>query len=286
MAAPTALELDVLAEGFRLLEGPRWRNGRLWVSDIFGCNVHTIGVDGSTALAAEVPGQPSGLGFLPDGTLLIASMTDRRVLRLEDGGLVCHAELGPLVTGDLNDMVVDVQGRAYVGNLGFDVFGGAEYRNANLIMVSPDGAPQIVAEDVEVPNGTAILPGSEVMIMAETKGHRLTAFNINPDGTLYDRRVFADLGDLGPDGICLDQDGAVWLGAFDEGVFVRVLEGGTITHRIDVGDRRAVACQLGGGDRRTLFCLTCEGTWDEIRTGRSHARVEVTKVEVPGAGSP
>ena len=286
MAAPTALKLDVLAEGFRLLEGPRWCDGRLWVSDIFGRTVHTIGVDGSTALVAQVPGQPSGLGFLPDGTLLIASMTDRRVLRLEDGDLVCHADLGPLVTGDLNDMVVDAQGRAYVGNLGFDVFGGAEYRNANLIMVSPDGAPQIVAEDVEVPNGTAILPGGEVMIMAETKGHRLTAFNINPDGSLYGRRVFADLGDLGPDGICLDQEGAVWLGAFDEGVFVRVLAGGTITHRIDVGDRRAVACQLGGDDHRTLFCLTCEGTWDEIRTGRSHARVEVTKVDVPGVGSP
>ncbi len=183
-------------------------------------------------------------------------------------------------------MVVDAQGRAYVGNMGFDVWGGADFKPASLVMVSPSGEAQVVAEGIEIPNGTVIVPGGETLVMAETWGHRLTAFNIEPDGTLRDRRVFADLGDYNPDGICLDQDGAIWVAAFDYGVFLRVLEGGAVTHRVEVGDCRAVACQLGGEDGRTLFCLTCEGTWDEIRTGRSRARVEVVTVEVPGAGSP
>ncbi len=251
-----------------------------------GCKVHTIGLDGTVETVVEVPNRPSGLGFLPDGTPLIASMQDRRLLRLEDGGLVCHAELNSLVTGDLNDMVVDAQGRAYVGNIGFDVFGGADYRSANLVMVSPAGAARVVAEALEIPNGTVILPGGDVLIIAETWGHRLSAFNFNPDGTLSDRRLFADMGEYGPDGICLDQEGAIWVSALDQGDFLRVLEGGAITDRIDVGDCRAVACQLGGEDGRMLFCLTCEGTWEEIRTGQAHARVEVVPVDVPGAGSP
>jgi sugar lactone lactonase YvrE len=256
------------------------------MSDMFGGKVHTVGMDGMVETVADVSAQPSGLGFMPDGTLLIASMKDRSLLRLEDGNLILHAQLGSLVTGDVNDMVVDAQGRAYVGNFGFDLFGGADYRNANLVMVSPTGEAQVVVEELEFPNGTVILPGGEVLIMAETWGHRLSAFNINSDGTLSDRRVFADLGEYGPDGICLDQEGAIWISAFNHGDYLRVLEGGAITHRVDVGDRRAVACQLGGEDGRTLFCLTYDGTLNEICTGQAKARVEVTTVDVPGAGSP
>ncbi len=277
---------ETLAEGFGYLEGPRWRDGRLWMSDFIRSKVFTLGPDGDVEPVVEVPGSPSGLGFLPDGTPLIVSMKDQRVLRLEDGELVCHAELGPLVTGEANDMVVDAQGRAYVGNFGFDLLGGAEYRTANLVMVSPAGEAQVVADELDFPNGTVILDGGEVLVVAETFGHRLTAFDVASDGTLSNRRMFADLGEYGPDGICLDQEGAIWASAFDHGVFMRVLEGGTITHRVDVADRRAVACQLGGSDGRTLFCLTCEGTWEEICAGKAHARVEVTTVDVPGAGSP
>ena len=286
MSRKPDFETETLAEGFGFLEGPRWRDGRLWMSDSFGGQVFILDPDGGVETVVEVPGRPSGLGFLPDGTPLIVSMKDRRVLRLENGELVCHAELAPLVTGDANDMVVDAQGRAYVGNLGFDIFGGADYRNANMIMVSPAGEARVVAEEVEFPNGTVILPGGEVLVVAETFGHRLTAFDVASDGTLSNRREFADLGDYGPDGICLDQEGAIWVGAFNHGEFLRVLEGGIITHRIDVGDRRAVACQLGGSDGRTLFCLTCEGTWEEICAGKSRARVETATVDTPGAGSP
>ena len=282
--APT--KTKVLAEGFTLLDGPRWRKDRLFMSDILGGKVYSVGLDGSVEMVVEVPGQPSGLGFLPDGTLLIASMKDRRLLRLEDGKLVCHAKLASLVTGDLNDMVVDASGRAYVGNFGFDVFGGADFKPANLVMVDREGDAEIVAEDLAVPNGSVITPDGKVMIVAETQGRRLTAFNINPNGKLSDRRVFADLGAYGPDGICLDQDGAVWVGAFYQSDFLRVTEGGTITHRIHVGNARAVACTLGGDNMRTLLCLTCEGTWEEIRDHRGHARVEITKVDVPGTGSP
>ena len=286
MIEDLALKTEALAEGFHLLEGPRWHEGRLWVSDIFGHKLHRIGLDGEVESLAEVPGRPSGLGFLPDGRPLIASMTDRRLLRLEEGELQLHADLSGLVSGDLNDMVMDAAGRAFVGNLGFDVWNGAPYRSANLVMVGPDGTARVVAEEMAVPNGSVILPDSATLVVAETKAHRLTAFTIAADGGLFDRRLFADLGPYGPDGICLDQEGAIWIGAFDEEVFLRIREGGEITHRIPVTGRRAVACQLGGPEGRDLFCLTCEGGWDEIRGGRGRARVELAKVEVPGAGSP
>lgn len=286
MSSKPAYKTERLAEGFRFLEGPRWHDNLLWVSDQFGRNVYTIDINGSVKTQVEVPECPSGLGFLPDGTPLIASMGDRRLLRLEDGDLIPHADLGPLVTGDINDMVVDAKGRAYVGNFGFDLYGGAEYQNTNLVMVSPSGEAQIVADEVEFPNGTVILPDAKTMVLAETWAHRLTAFDINSDGTLSNRRIFADLGEYNPDGICLDQEGAIWVSAFNHGQFLRVLEGGMVIDRIDIGDRRAVACQLGGDDGRLLFCLTCEGTWEQICTGRSRASVEVTTVAIPGAGSP
>ncbi len=286
MPGESAFKTEVLADGFEFLEGPRWRDGRLWMSDMFGGKVFTVDPDGGVETVVEVPGKPSGLGFLPDGTPLIVSMKDRRVLRLENGELTCHAELGPLVTGDANDMVVDAQGRAYIGNFGFDLFGGEDFRTANMVMVSPAGEVRVVAEEVKFPNGTVILPGGEALVVAESFGHRLTAYDVASDWTLSNRREFADLGEYGPDGICLDQEGAIWVGAFNHGDFLRVLEGGTITHRIDVADRRAVACQLGGSDGRTLFCLTLEGTWEEISAGQAHARVEVATVDIPGAGSP
>ncbi len=286
MSGQSTLNTEVLADGFEYLEGPRWRGGRLWMSDSFGGQVFTVSPDGGVETVVEVPGKPSGIGFLPDGTPLIVSMKDRRLLRLENGRLACHAELGPLVTGMTNDMVVDAQGRAYVGNFGFDLFGGEDFRPANIVMVSPAGEAKVVAEDVEFPNGTVILPSGEVMVVAETFGHRLTAFDVASDGMLSNRRLFADLGEYGPDGICLDQEGAIWVSAFNHGIFMRVLEGGTITHRIDRSDRHAVACQLGGSDGHTLFCLTCEGSWEEICAGKSRARVEVASVDIPGAGSP
>jgi len=277
---------ELLIDGFRFLEGPRWHEGRLWMSDMGGGKVYALSESGELEVLVEVPNDPSGIGFLPDGTPLIVSMKDRRLLRLEDGELVCHADLAPLVGEKPNDMVVDSLGRAYIGNFGFDIMAEADYAPANLVLVLPTGEARAVAEDLAFPNGTVILDGGETLVVAETLGNCLTAFDIAADGSLSGRRVYADLGDHDPDGICLDRDGGIWVSCFSQDVYLRVLEGGEVTDRAPVPGRRAVACQLGGSDGRTLFCLTCEDTWEEICAGGARARVETARVAVPGAGSP
>ncbi len=277
---------ELLVDGFRFLEGPRWHDGRLWMSDMGGGKVYTVSATGEVALVAEVLGDPSGLGFLPDGTPLIVSMRDRRLLRLEAGRLVCHADLAPLVGEKPNDMVVDQLGRAYVGNFGYDICAGAAFQPANLVLVLPAGEARVVAEDLAFPNGAVILDGGETLVVAESLANRLTAFDIAGDGSLSNRRLYADLGDQDPDGICLDRDGGIWVSSFDHDVYLRVLDGGEVTDRVPVPGRRAVACQLGGADGRTLFCLTCETSWDEVCAGGGRSRVETARVAVPGAGSP
>jgi sugar lactone lactonase YvrE len=194
--------------------------------------------------------------------------------------------LRPLVGEKPNDMVVDRLGRAYIGNFGYDIMAGADYEPANLVLVLPTGEARVVAEDLAFPNGAVILDGGETLVVAESVGGRLTAFDIVTDGSLSGRRVYADLGDQTPDGICLDQEGGIWVSSFEHDVYLRVLEGGEVTDRVPVPGRRAVACQLGGADGRTLFCLTCEVTWEEICAGGARARVETARVAVPGAGSP
>ncbi len=277
---------ELLIDGFRFLEGPRWHEGRLWMSDMGGGKVYTLSESGELDVLVEVPNDPSGIGFLPDGTPLIVSMQDRRLLRLEDGELVCHADLSALVGEKPNDMVVDRLGRAYIGNFGFDIEADADYEPANLVLVLPTGEARVVAEDLAFPNGTVILDGGETLVVGETLGHCLTAFDIAADGSLSGRRCYADLGEHDPDGICLDRDGGIWVSSFQHDVYLRVLEGGEVTDRVPVPGRRAVACQLGGADGRTLFCLTCEATWEEICAGGSRARVETARVAAPGAGSP
>lgn len=277
---------DILADGFKFLEGPRWHEDRLWVSDMFGGAVHTVDMQGRINTVAEVPARPSGLGFMPDGTVLISSMTDRTLLRMSGGTLSVHADLTPHVTGDINDLVVDAQGRAYVGNFGFDLFGDAAFQSATLVMVSPDGAATVVAHDLAFPNGSVIFAETGVLVVAESYGNRLTAFDIAEDGTLRDKRLFADLGDGDPDGICLDQEGAIWVSLVNQNAFARVRDGGEVTHRVSFENRLAVACQLGGPDGCSLFCLTTEGSWEDVAAGRSRSRIDVVTVDVPGAGSP
>ena len=276
----------LLIDGFRFLESPRWRDGRLWMSDMGGGRVYTLTEAGQVEPRAEVPNDPSGLGFLPDGTPLVVSMRDRRLLRLTNGEMTCHAELAPFLRERPNDMVVDRQGRAYVGEFGYDICAGEDPQPANLVLVSPNGEVRVVAEDLAFPNGAVILDGGRTLVVAESDGRRLTAFDIAADGSLSGRRLYADLNDQMPDGICLDQDGGIWVGSFEHDVFLRVLEGGEVTDRVPVPGRRAVACQLGGADRRTLYCLTCETSWDEVCAGQGRARVETARVAVPGADSP
>lgn len=276
----------LLRDGFRYLEGPRWRAGRLWMSDMWDGKVYALDPAGAAEVVAEVPNGPSGLGFLPDGTLLVVSMGDRRVLRLDDGRLACHADLSALSRERPNDMVVDRRGRAYVGDFGYDICAGAAMAPANLVLVLPSGEARVAAEDLAFPNGAVILDGGDTLVVAESLAGRLTAFEIAADGSLANRRLYADLGDQMPDGLCLDREGAIWVSSFEHDVFLRVRAGGEAVDRVPVPGRRAVACQLGGNDGRTLFCLTCETTWEEVCAGRGRARVETARVAVPGAGSP
>lgn len=279
--------LETLAEGFCFLEGPRWRDDRLWVSDMWGHAVHTVSLDGEVREIVKVPNRPSGLNFLPDGRLVIVSMADRRLLTLEDdGSLAPYADVSALVTADINDSVVDPDGGIYVGNFGYDLMGGAEPTLANLVRVTPDGQASVVADEMNFPNGTVITPDGATLICAETFGHLLTAFDRGADGALSNRRVWADLGERTPDGICLDAEGAIWVASFVSGEFVRVTADGKVTDVIEVPGKRAVACNLGGPDGRTLFALTFEGEMEEIASGEKKARVEVCTVDVGTSGSP
>lgn len=267
-------------------EGPRWHQGKLFFSDMFAQKVVAVDEKGRAETVVEVPERPSGLGWLPDGRMLIVSMHDKKLLRLDPDGLKVHADLAPHVGGNPNDMVVGPDGRAFVGNFGYDLFAGAPPKPATLVCVDPDGKARVVADDLGFPNGCAITPDGKTLIVAETFANTLTAFNLKADGSLSGRRFFAHLGDRQPDGICLDAEGAVWVSCFGQDEFIRVWEGGEIAARIDVKGRRAVACMLGGADRKTLYLLTCENTLEELSQGKSKARLETARVDVAGAGFP
>ena len=281
------LSLETLAEGFVFLEGPRWHDGKLWLSDMWGHTVYTLAEDGSRAAVANVPNRPSGINFMPDGTPVVVSMADRKLLRIgADGELSEHADISTLARYDINDTVFDEHGNIYVGHFGYDLFAGDEAKMASLILVQPDGKCSVVADDMNFPNGTVLANGGKTLICAETFGHVLTAFDRGADGALTNRRVWAELGERTPDGICLDLEGAIWVSSFMTDEFVRVREGGEVTHRIACAGKRAVACNLGGSDGKTLFAFTFAGELDQLASGEKNARVEVCRVEVPSAGSP
>jgi sugar lactone lactonase YvrE len=280
------LSTTVFAEDFVFLEGPRWRDNKLWLSDMHGHVVYTIGMDGKREKVVDVPGQPSGLGFLPDGTPLIVSMHDRKLMKLVDGKLELHADLSEICPYEINDMVVDKKGNAYIGNIGFDIFKKERFKPTNFVLVTADGAISEVATDLAVPNGPVITPDGKTLIVAESWAKKLSACDIEADGSLSNRRVFADLGDSAPDGICLDAEGAVWVAVFNQDHFIRVLEGGEITHRVKVLDRFPVACTLGGPDGCTLFGLTYQGSIQDIGKNKTASRIEIVHVDVPGSGSP
>ncbi len=274
----------ILLDGLMFPEGPRWHSGSLYFSDMHDGRVIRLGLDGQSETVVEVPGAPSGLGWLPDGRLQIVSMADRRLLRLDDDGLSEVADLGHLAPEQCNDMVVDGRGRAYIGNFGFDLHAGAQPCSTVLIKVEPTGEASVVAKDLGFPNGTVITPDGRTLIIAETFEKRLTAFDIADDGSLAKRREYARLEGL-PDGICLDAEGAVWVATPFRHEAVRVREGGEVTDRIAI-ESEAFACMLGGPERRTLFLCTAETSEPEAcRTQRSGA-IEIVEVDVPGAGLP
>jgi sugar lactone lactonase YvrE len=290
-------ELKNLAKGLQFLEGPRWHDGRLYVSDFYLRRVMAFDTDGRGELICEVPGQPSGLGFDADGRLLISSMNDRKLLRLGDDGLETVADLSDLAGGPLNDMIVDDKGRAFVGNFGSFLDDDEPIRPTVLIRVDPDGTATVVAEDVVFPNGTPITPDGQTMVVAESFAFRISAFDLDADGNLSNRREWARFGDppaestidavlaahgVIPDGMVMDAEGAVWAAdARDAGV-LRIREGGEIVERIDLGEDTGYAVALGGDDGRTLF-ITAAPPLGRLDPSEHHrSSLWSCRVDVPG----
>jgi sugar lactone lactonase YvrE len=270
------------AGGFVFGEGPRWRGGTLWLSDMHGEAVYSIVSSGEVTCRLALPGKkPSGLGFLPDGSVLVVSMTDRVLLRLAaDGTSAVHADLSGLVADELNDMVVAADGTAFVGSY------PSERGTGVLVRVTPDGQAHIAAGELDFPNGTGISADGRTLIVAESLGRRFTAFDLDEARNLSNRRVIAETGDAAPDGLALDAEGGIWAGYPLAREFRRVLPGGEVTDRISTGERMAIACVLGDDDRRTLFLLSAADWSAKALHGKRTGVIEQVRVRVPGAGLP
>ena len=280
MSAPEQFVTRTVASGIRFGEGPRWHDGQLWFSDFFDHAIKTLEPDGSLTVRHELDDRPSGLGWMPDGSLIAVAMTSRSVRRIApDGTQSLHADLGHIATFHCNDMVVDHLGRAYVGNFGFDLdaaitggdFAGelARYSGANLALVHPDGSTQVVATGLLFPNGMVI--ADDTLIVAESLGRRLTAFTISDDGSLSNQRTWAELGSAVPDGIALADDGQVWLADAGGPRCIRVREGGEVT-AIATTSQPCYACALDGG---RLYALTAASSLAVEASVSRTGRVEV-----------
>jgi sugar lactone lactonase YvrE len=291
-------ELSTLLENGHFFEAPRWRDGRWWVSDFYSYTVQTVDVDGNAETVLEVEGQPSGLGWMPDGALLVVSMTDHTILRRgETGAVTVHADLSEHCGGHLNDMVVDAAGRAYVGNFGWDLMGGEAPRAAVLVRVEPDGSASVFADDLVFPNGSVITPDGGTLIVAETFAGRLSAFDIESgERTIWQIGAEVPLGPVeemmaqgtyGPDGITLDAEGHVWAADGLAARVCRIAPGGEIVEEIAMPDGLGVfACQLGGEDGRTLVMCAAPDFYEHSRRAAREAVLLTTTVEIPHAGLP
>lgn len=279
--------LRTLMTGLVLGESPRWHDDRLWFSDWGAHEVVAVDLGGKSEVIVRGPSTPFCIDWLPDGRLLIVSGSERLLVRREsDGSLVPHADLRSLCDRPWNEIVVDGRGNAYINSIGFDLLAGEDVAPGILALVTPDGTARQVADGVSFPNGMVVTPDNSTLILAESYGNRLTAFDIEADGRLSNRRVWADLEGGFPDGICLDAEGAVWYGDVPNKRCVRVREGGEVLQTIDL-DRGCFACMLGGVDNRTLFMMAAEwrgptGMADGARTGQ----VLSVDAPAPGAGWP
>ena len=279
-------ELQVLMTGIAFGESPRWHDDRLWFCDWGAQELIAVDLEGRSEVIARVPSFPFCIDWLRDGRLLVVSAAERRLLRREpDGSMVMHTDLSRLSRHPWNDIVVDGRGDAYVGDIGFD-FPGGEFAPGLLALVTPDGSARQVADGVAFPNGLVVTPDNSTLILAESYANRLTAFDIDADGSLSNRRLWAGLDRGVPDGICIDAENAVWYADVPNMRCVRVREGGEVLQTIEL-DRGCFACMLGGADRKTLFMVARE--WrgpasmaDRERTGQ----VLTAKVSTPGAGWP
>jgi sugar lactone lactonase YvrE len=285
-----------LTGGIYFGEGPRWRDGRLWFSDFYAHAVKSVSPAGDLRTEFEIDDRPSGLGWMPDGSMLIVSMTKRQVLRrTPDGAIHVHADLGHIADFHCNDMVVDSAGGAYVGNFGFDLDVEiaargvpdvlANHAKAKLAYVAPDGTARVAVEDMSFPNGSVITPDGKTLILGETLGAVLTAFDIGAGGALSNRRVWAPTTPAVPDGICLDADGAIWVANPIAPQCVRIAKGGEVLEMIDTG-QPCFACMLGGEDGKTLFMLTAASSDHEAAASAQTGKILVAQVDSPRAGRP
>ncbi len=284
-----SVSLAPVVDGLAFAEGPRWHDDRLWFSDMHDHRVLTLDpTTGETEVVVEVPNRPSGLGWRPDGTLLVVSMTDRKLLAVRDGAVSEVADLHDVTDHDCNDMVVDGHGNAYVGNFGFDLHDpDADQRTTTLALVTADGEVRVVADELFFPNGCVITPAGDTLVVGESFGACLTAFDITDDGSLDNRREWARVRGAVPDGICLDADGAIWMASPVSHQVLRVAEGGEVLDEIRTNDeRQPFACMLGGTDRRTLYVCTAVDSEPESCRRLRAGRIEAIDVDVPGAGWP
>ena len=284
MMAP--IKLSCVLDGGHYFEGPRWHSGRLWFVDCMNRTLLSLGASGKCEQHAKVEDDtPCGLGHLPDGRLVVLTMFRKRLMTYADGQLSLYADLSGIAAGTIDDMIVDGLGRAYVGDLGFDLPPPAD-RGAvgRIILVMPDGATRVVADGLRFPNGIAISADNGRLVVAEMDGGCLADYDIEDDGSLRFRRRLGNM--KAPDGICLDRDGAVWVASFSEDAFIRLGRDGRELQRIEVAGRRAIACALGGEGRRTLFCLSAATSHEELRQRKSSARIDAVDVEIAGAGYP
>ena len=277
----------VILDGIVFPEGPRWRDGRLFFSDMHAHRVMSVTPRGKAEIVQECGTmRPSGIGWLADGRMIVVDMAGRKLVRVDGDRLVDHADLAPFAVDDCNDMVVDRRGRAYVGCVTRKRDADGRQLTTNIILAEPDGTVRLAASGLRFPNGSAISADGKTFIVAETFARRLTAFDIAADGTLGNRREFASVHPATPDGICLDAEGAAWVASPTTAEFLRVREGGEVVERILTPGRMAIACMLGGSDRRTLFLLTAVGTLEDINAGKTRGAIEAVGVEVAGAGWP
>ena len=291
-----ASQLRTLVEGGAYFEGPRWHDGRWWVSDFYRYGVFTVDAEtGNEEQVVEVEAQPSGLGWLPDGTLLIVSMRDHRLLRYAGGELSVHADLSEFCGGHLNDMVVSKEGRTYVGNFGFDLMAGEDGKTANVVLVEPDGSARVVAEGLLFPNGSVI--DGDTLLVAETLAGRITAFAIDADGSLTDSRLWGQVGahvdpgplaemlpgaTFAPDGITLDAEGHVWAADGLGGPPSRFAPGGEKVDEILLPEGLgAFAVMLGGDDGKTLLICAAPDFDEGNRKAAREAVLFTTTVDVP-----
>lgn len=273
-----------LVDGLAFPECPRWHDGELWLSEKRAGRVLAVTPGGDTRTVAAVPGGPGGIGWTPDGDLLVLDMTARALLRLDDEGLETVAELGELTVGRCNDMIVDGRGRAYVGHFGYDLLGGEPPAPATLVLVEPDGSARTVAEDLHFPNGCALTPDGTTLLVAESAAGRITAFTVEADGALSGRRVFAAVDGVVPDGIALDAAGGLWVSDPVGCALVRVEAGGSVTARVSTAPAGAFACALGGDDGRTLFvCLYTEQASQRADGAPAIGSVATMRVDIPAA---